>query len=422
MHSESGQPVSGPDPSGPSQATSAEWSSERLSVTKPTERGAKPRTPLAIERAAAAGVPRLGTNAILQGRVTREGAGTVASLTFTAGPNAGAVLETALDGTLDHRDLYPGFALCAIEVAGAGSVTRELYLRENYPTGFELDFGEHGQHVGRVLDEDAQVIRGAIASLDGQDVPIDAAGWFHTPQSASGRALLLVQAPGYASFRTTLDGDADPAAPLAITLMRGCRLEIALDRAMTAGQVFVSPVDGGPRTRLGVEPAFPWHLVSPREVGATSDIVIEDLPACRVEVRVFDRQAESQPMQVWLRPQEPTRVALELRETAVIRGRVTSGGKPVRGARVEVQAANCLRAAAARLAKASQLFRSQPIAVLALTCDDTRTDANGCFTLGAPTTGGDRYLRVFDSAGTPVITRRLDRDRAELEIATDEID
>jgi hypothetical protein len=109
-----------------------------------------------------------------------------------------------------------------------------------------------------------------------------------------------------------------------------------------------------------------------------------------------------------LQPGSCLAIELELRALPVLEGQVLSAGKPVAGARVELEAANRVRASIASLPGAEDLYRRVPIVDLPAAHQDTWTDSRGRFRLGDwSSVSGPSFLTVRNPDGTIEVTREL---------------
>lgn len=264
------------------------------------------------------------------------------SVRFVAGTNQGRVLEADAQGRIGAGDLYPGLQIVEIQAAGTQGALRELRLRNNAEEQLHIGFGNPASVHGRVLDTGGNPVPGAEVILDGQSTSSDLVGEFYFPRITSGHNVLaLVRKQGFARLRQIVPimaGDLVHVDRLTFTLERGCDLQVTLPErvgADTQAQVFLLP-DAGAR----LERKFPWHEVNPTLVHAGGTFVIEDLPPGTVQVMVFHQGARSKAKvsSVHLVPERRETLVLHLEPAPRVVGRVTRGGKVVRGALVSLLA------------------------------------------------------------------------------------
>jgi len=257
--------------------------------------------------------PRRGV-AALAGRITRDGQGASAHLSFELGCNEGIELDTAPDGSFRRAGLAPGFQLVTVAVGGRASCRRSLFLPPARESAWELDFGAPRTARVRVCEADGRPIAGATVELDGSETTTDRDGRATLEHAGSGAPELLVRAPGFAAFTCALERT---ESELEVRLEPACSLEVRLPDLATADEAVVYLLPLGPERLAGrpPRPATPWHLVSPLHAAAGSIVRLDDLPAGELEIRVLHRAARMRPERVQLDPSTP--VSLALRTEAV---------------------------------------------------------------------------------------------------------
>lgn len=276
----------------------------------------------------------------LRGRITgATGTPVRARLEFKAGPNAGRVLQCDGQGQVGAGDLFPGRAL--VDVTGPGIVgsLREVVLRENRETQFNISYGRPAQVHGEVFDADGKPLAGAKVTFDGQPVVTDDQGSFFLAQVAPGEATVYVEHPGHASLAQTLNvtgGAAIPRGQIKFRLQKGARLTLTLlDRVNDGEQatVFLLPA------ALDSQRVYPWWKLNPVRIHPGGTVTLDDLPPMRIAVRLYHPGAVAKPAVREVELQSSTPEALELRmePAPVVVGVVTLNGKPVEGAEVSLE-------------------------------------------------------------------------------------
>ncbi len=245
------------------------------------------------------GVPPLGSGkrARLRGQIFgRSAAGVRATITFRSGLNLGTRIETAADGTFGPVDLYPGLAEVEVSAPGVPGSVRELRLASDQSNELNISYGLPGVVLGKVSDTSYQPLEGVDVELDGQHTFSDANGRFRFDGMTGGDNLLIVLSKrgfatrmrrvGVAAGRTT------ESETMQFLLEPGASLEISvLDKAGVGdkAQAVILPANAD------LERTYPWHRLVPLDIVAGSSLLVEDLPATRVAVRVYHHGAVAEP-------------------------------------------------------------------------------------------------------------------------------
>lgn len=288
------------------------------------------------------GVPAKGTgaNAHLAGLIRGAGEqGLPSTITFIGGANAERVLHSDSNGSFGAHDLYPGLALARVS-GGQHVAVREISLRQGREAQLNVSFHRTTSLVGEVIDRDGKPIAGATVSMDGQVTTTDLEGVFRYPRMTPGRVYVQVDKPGFASYRENLPiagGKTIEQGTIKFTLEKGASLRInVLERVGSRGDALLYFL---PATARGRDRRFPWHEHNPTRVLPGGTVLIEDLPAERVNLWLFHTGAKATPAAtaVRLRPGVETTKTLHLEPAPQIKGVVRRDGAPVARARVSCE-------------------------------------------------------------------------------------
>ncbi len=326
-----------------------------------------------------------------------------ARIEFVEGANQGRVLLCGSSGEFGANDLYPGLAI--VEVKGPGIVgsRREIVLRQNTEFLLNIGYGQPGAVQGEVLDADGNGIAGARVFVDGQMTRTDDGGFFSLGGLASDRALLEIEAEGYAGLREVVGITANytiPRGDLVYRLERGASLDIAVSGSVgetDTAQVILLPADTKQQRR------FPWYRVNPIEAPPGGILRIDDLPSGAIAVRTFQRGALAQPAQaqVSLRAGEAARVDIALEPAPLVRGVVTHGGAPVPGARVRMEAPDRVKATLGYFQTAHWFLESEVLPPFPFAVQECLADAEGKFAFTAwAEVSETRFVEAWSPDGT----------------------
>ena len=289
-----------------------------------------------------------GRTARLAGRITKvRGEPAEATIEFMLGPNQGRILRTDAEGSYGASDLYPGIDI--VEVSGPGLVgaRREVILRQDNERLLNVTFSRLASLAGEVVDESGDPVEGATVRVDGHTTVTDQAGAFYYDRVAPGSTLLEITHPGFASQRDILrvmQGSSTSLGRIKYVMERGCVLDLISDLGVGEGdvEVYLMPTSGGMRRK------FPWHLVNPIRT-STGQAKVSELPAGPLLIRAYRAGAQARPvvMPVNLNPGQKHVIELDFEAAPVLTGTVLDGDKLVSGARVELVAADPVRASTA---------------------------------------------------------------------------
>lgn len=335
------------------------------------------------------GAPALGSAATarLRGSIQNVGRADVSAwVSFIAGANQGRVLYVDRTGTFGANDLYPGLALVEVRGPAIPGSVREVRLRQERDSQLNLAYGRTAIVHGEVLGPGGTGLADARVTMDGQVTTSDATGAFVFDHMAAGEVLVIVDKPGYASYRETITtpaGRTIEPGKLKYALQPGARIEITVAEAINPGleaQVLILP--SNPRAQR----RFPWFKINPVRVYPGGTTTVEDLPAEAIDLRLFHVGARAEPSvrTLTLQAGESASVTLHLAPAPQLAGTVVQGGRPVPGAHVRLEAPDRVQATLAALNVRdyllieSELFPNLPTAV-----QETVSDGSGQFWLTA---------------------------------------
>ena len=347
-----------------------------------------------------------GATARLAGRIAdRRDQGVRAEVRFVAGPNTGRVLRADVTGRFGASDLYPGLSI--VEVSGEGTLgsRREVRLRQGSETALNIGYGRPGSVFGRVLDRKGEPIEGASVVFDGTRVTTDGNGEFFLAAVAGGQVLVEIEKEGYASrqaLANVLAGGTTPKERLTFALEEETALSIRVPQDVGGpGPVYVYLLPGRAdrrpsRHEVQRNERFPYHRINPIEVTPGRPHVVRGLPTGVVKVYAFRPGAVAARKVVSLRSGgEPQPLVLSLAPAPRVVGHVRSGGEPVAGATVHLEAPNRARAALSYFNEPSWFLETEVIDFIPPAFQEVVTDASGRFVLTAwEKEAGVRYLEA----------------------------
>ena len=332
--------------------------------------------------------PGSGAAARLRGFVGgMAGAGVQATVTFVGGPNEGRVLYCDAEGRYHAGNLYPGLSIAVIETPTGRKAMREVRLRKHTEAVLSVAFARPATVYGMVKDRSGAPLEGATVMMDGRRTFTDDLGEFYFPEMASGKALTIVEKPGYARYREIVP---IPAArvvtkdTLEFHLDLGASLEVSIQENIGSREpalLFLFPGGGQRVNTARGQRTYPWHLVSPVEIYPGGTALIEGLPEGRVYLALFHSGAIAEPRQqvVKLNAGERTAKILHITPAPQIRGRVVREGLPVRDARVVLEAPNLIDASLKAVQRPPGFEETMVFPHLPAGLQRVRTDVEGRF-------------------------------------------
>ncbi len=321
-----------------------------------------------------------GRTARLAGRIAKvRGEAAEANIEFVAGPNQGRILQTDADGAFGATDLYPGIDIVEITGPGLLGARREVILRQGDERLLNVSFSRPAALSGEVVDESGEAVEGATVRVDGHTTITDQAGAFYFNQVAPGSTLLEITHPGFASQRDTLrvmQGSTTPLGRIKYVLQRGCVLDLIADLGVGEGDVEVYLMPTG----SGMQRKFPWHLVNPVRM-STGQSKISELPPGPLLIRSYRAGAQARPVvtPVNLNPGQKHVVELGFESAPVLAGTVLEDDKLVSGARVELIAADPVRASTAHYREDSFYLEADVFPLLPPARQTVSTGSSGHF-------------------------------------------
>jgi hypothetical protein len=335
------------------------------------------------------GVAPLGTGATarLKGSIhSQSGEGVRAEVRFIAGANVPRVLYCDRDGGFGATDLYPGLSIVRVSGPGINGSVREILLRQDRDTLLSIGYGRPAIVHGEVFGRDGQPIAQAKVTIDGIEAFTDEHGEFVVANVASGSTFVIVEKPGYATYREPRNITAASTVDkgeIKYTLQRGARLVVDIAESINSNvqaQLFVMPANAQ------AQRTYPWFRLNPVLIYPGGSTTLDDLPAGPVQLRLFHAGAAAEPASVVVDLQEGNTAhqTLHLKPAPVITGVVKENGKPVERARVRLEVPDRVVGTLATLGQNDALtlerevYPSLPTAV-----QETVTTALGEFQLSA---------------------------------------
>ncbi len=374
------------------------------------------------------GVPRKGTggNARLVGSIRGEDQkGVAATVTFVAGANEGLVLHADQTGSFGVNSLFPGLALVRV-VSGRHVAMREISLRQARDAQLNVSFARTTDLTGEVVDKDGKPIEGAEVQIDGQEARTDLEGVFRFSRMASGKVYVQVDKPGYASHRENLmvaGGHVIERGTIKFTLEVGATLRINVaERVGSRGDALLYFL---PSTARGLDRRFPWHELNPTRVVPGGSVLLEDLPAERVNLWLFHTGAVAAPSAVGvrLRPGTETVKTLHLEPAEQIKGVVKQDGEPVRRARVTCEAPDRLSASMSIFGEGPGFFDADLLPSFPVAIQEVFTDDEGKFALTAwSKVAPAHYVTATSQDGQFTDCKILTSDKREVELNLEPVD
>lgn len=338
----------------------------------------------------AEGHPARGSDATarLKGAIADStGAPVRAQIEVLAGPNRGRIFLCDARGQFGANDLFPGRVLLDVTGPGISGSQREIILRKDRETLFNLGYGRPASVVAEVVDAEGKPIDAAQVTMDGQRTFTDPAGVFSFPYIASGEVTVFVEKQGYASLfqlLTITAGSNVEKGRIKFRLDRGASLRLSIPENINSGQpatVFVLPAS------LAAQRTYPWGRLNPiTSLHPGGTITIDDLPTTRLSVRVFHSGAIAKPAQqeVVLDPAAPTLVEIHLEPAPILFGVVTIDGQPASDAEVSLEVPDRVSATLGALGETNYLMLESEVMPDAPTAVQyARTNAAGEYQLSA---------------------------------------
>lgn len=356
-----------------------------------------------VERAlfADAGVESIGSGATagLRGSVVGlRGEPVPASVTFTAGANAGRLLTSDSRGQFGASNLYPGLSIVTVDVPGVGSAERELSLVSRRTQDLNLDFSRPAALFGVVTDMVGEPLADVRVRIDGKEVLTDDLGEFAVRRVTPGAVLCVLGKEGLAHYREVVGvaaGSTVTKDRLQFRLAPGCSLEVRVEGAAGGpgpAQLFLLP-GGAERvnTRVG-QRTFPWYVVSPVEVWPGGSVKLSGLQEGRLNLMVYrpGAVAEQSGVVAKLVASRDNQASLGLLPSRPLSGFVRRNGEPVQGATVVLEAPNRTSATVAALRRPSSTLQAMVLPHLPAARQEVETDARGLFRFTSYA-GAERY-------------------------------
>ncbi len=382
--------------------------------------------------------PRGDANARLKGSVHgSKGVGMPCTVTFTAGPNLGRVLQSDSEGRFGASDLYQGLSFVRIETLGGLSAEREISLRQLSQSELNLDLSPRAAAYvsGSVKDLSGSPIEGARVRMDGSTTLTDINGEFEFPRVTPGKVPVTIEKHGFARAYQVFHvafGRAIARDKLTFTLHPGVDLELRLEAAVGSPgpvQVYILPIGGrSVGTGLGAH-TFPWHEINPVLVHPGGSTLIEGLQEGHITILAFHPGAVASPPLVNMKliPGRKNQHLIRLRAAPTsLRGRVLGvDGKPIRGARVRLEDPQGSFASSRAMGqRRPDLVTGAITPLLPAAVQETTTDGAGRFilTLFPQITAKGYYLTVESPDGSARAVRSVAPASAEVEVQLEPVE
>ena len=330
-----------------------------------------------------------GANAALEGHIWGpDDRGLRATVTFTAGSNAGRVLSCDAEGALGASDLYPGLAIVRITTPNGHLAEREVRLRARQTELLNVGFGHPASVFGSVVDLAGDPLAGVAVTLDGHQASTDEEGVFFFPAVASGMALATCSKHGYALYRETVPisaGRMVESHQLEFRLVKGASLELTVDGnagdLRAPARVYLFPLGRQSAGTVRGQRTFPWHLVSPVEIWPGGTKLVEGLPDGNVMLSIFRPGAVSERSQTKARLYggQTTKQVLRLLPGPRLVGEVLKSGKKVEGALIRLEASNRQAISERVLGKGPEFNQEMIFPHLPAAVQEVRSDSRGEF-------------------------------------------
>lgn len=225
------------------------------------------------------------------------------SVTFTAGPNRGRVLETDSLGHFGASDLYQGLSIVLVESDRGILSEREVMLRQLVTSRLVVPLGRGDTCVvrGFVRDRAGEPIGQAKVRMDAQETFSDDLGEFFFPRISPEKVLVVVTKEGRASYREELyipRNGAIKRDKLTFTLDEGVSLTLSVEGLVgfkAPSQAFVFPIGVQRVNAVRGQRTFPWHLVNPIEIEPGRSVQLDGLPPGHVSLMIFHPGATGSP-------------------------------------------------------------------------------------------------------------------------------
>ncbi len=266
---------------------------------------------------------------------------------FIYGPNTGRRMQAGARGRFGASDLLQGASIVKVTVPGGKVAVREVVLAQLSMAELHISFASVASVAGTITDGAGEPLEAAEVRSDGRVVYTDVDGVFRLGSVPAGKALISVRKPGYATTRRTVGvGFRQRVQPgdFKVALGEGTTLEVGLARSLGSiapGFAILTPAAGSGAAAVPGS-GFPWYEVNPVALPRGGRGVVEGLPLGAVAVRAFKDGALAVPSSknVRLKSGAANVVIIDLEPAPVIRGVVLDRGKPVKSARVTVEAAD----------------------------------------------------------------------------------
>lgn len=264
---------------------------------------------------------------------------------FIYGPNTGRRLESDGAGRFGASDLLQGASIVKVTTPLGGTAVREVVLAQLSTAQLHLSFASTASVSGTVTDEAGVALEAAEVRSDGRVTYTDSDGVFTFASVPAGKVLVTARKEGYATTRRMVGvgfRQRVRASEFKIALGEAARLELKMARALGSAEPGLAVLSPAAGVGLSVGGGFPWYEINPVRVPQRGSAVVEGLPVGAVAVRMFKDGALAVPpsKNVRLYAERTVQAVIDLEPAPSIRGVVLDEGKPVKAARVTIEAAD----------------------------------------------------------------------------------
>ncbi|MBV21186.1 MAG: hypothetical protein CMJ61_03360 [Planctomycetaceae bacterium] len=355
------------------------------------------------------------------------------SVTFTAGPNRGRVLQTDSVGNFGASDLYQGLSIVLVESDRGLRSEREVMLRQLGTSRLDVSLSRGDSCVvrGFVRDRSGEPIGQAKVRMDAQETVSDDLGEFFFPRISPGKVLVVVTKEGRASYREELyipRNGAIKRDKLTFTLDEGVSLTLSVEGlvgAKSPSLAFVFPIGVQRVNAVKGQRTYPWHLVNPIEIQPGRSVQVDGLPPGHVSLMIFHPGATGSPALINKKLFEgrDNHHGFMLKKAPSLRGQVTMpDGSPAARAIVRLDAPNLGLATTKVMQQKFTHNLSMVLPHLPAGRQRVECDEKGRFTLTLhPTISKGYYLSALSTDGSLEARRSVGAEPGDVDLALKEI-
>ena len=370
-----------------------------------------------------------GASARIKGTLLGDrGAPVTGTVTFTAGPNRGRVLQTDSTGNFGASDLYQGLSIVLVESGRGLRSEREVMLRQLGTSRLDVSLSRGDACVvrGFVRDRAGEPISQAKVRMDAQETLSDELGEFFFPRISPGKVLVVVTKNGRASYREELyipRNGAIKREKLTFVLEEGVSLTVSVEGLVGSNApslAFVFPIGVQRVNAVRGQRTYPWHLVNPIVIQPGRSVQIDGLPAGHVSLMIFHPGGTGSPALVnkKLFAGRGNQHGFVLKKAPTLRGQVTMpDGSPAAKAVVGLDAPNVGLATTKVMQQKFTHNLSMVLPHLPAGRQRVECDEEGRFSLTLhPTISKGYYLSALSADGTLEARRSVGAEPGEMDL------